>query len=120
MSNGSTQFRLDDALYLTDGGMETTLTFLQGVDLPCFASFPLLDTPAGRKHLERYFEPYLRLATQKGIGFILDTPTWRANADWGEKLGILARSAERGEPSRRRVGAGHGSTRCREGRFPWR
>ena len=28
---------------LTDGGMETTLVFLEGLELPCFASFPLLE-----------------------------------------------------------------------------
>lgn len=77
----------EGAIFLTDGGLETSLIFLEGVDLPCFASFPLLLSSEGRKKLERYFEPYLRLAQERKVGFILDTPTWRANPDWGEKLG---------------------------------
>ena len=64
--------------------------FLDGVELPAFAAFPLLADEEGRQRLRRYFEPYLRLATERGAGFVLDTPTWRANADWGEKLGYGA------------------------------
>jgi homocysteine S-methyltransferase len=76
-----------DAVFLTDGGLETTLVFHEGIDLPCFAAFPLLLTEAGRARLERYFTPYIRTALDRGVGFILDTPTWRANPDWGAKLG---------------------------------
>jgi homocysteine S-methyltransferase len=76
------------AVFLTDGGLETTLVFLEGVNLPCFAAFPLLLSENGRRQLERYFEPYLRTAQEHQVGFILDTPTWRANTDWGEKLGF--------------------------------
>jgi S-methylmethionine-dependent homocysteine/selenocysteine methylase len=78
----------DGAVFLTDGGLETTLVFLEGIDLPCFAAFPLLLSEIGRRQLERYFEPYLRTARERQVGFILDTPTWRANPDWGEKLGF--------------------------------
>jgi S-methylmethionine-dependent homocysteine/selenocysteine methylase len=78
----------DGAVFLTDGGLETTLVFLEGVDLPCFAAFPLLLSENGRLQLERYFEPYLRTARERQVGFILDTPTWRANPDWGERLGF--------------------------------
>jgi homocysteine S-methyltransferase len=75
------------AVFLTDGGLETTLVFHEGLNLPCFAAFPLLLSESGRQQLERYFEPYLRTARERRIGFILDTPTWRANADWGARLG---------------------------------
>lgn len=78
----------DGAVFLTDGRLETTLVFLEGVDLPCFAAFPLLLSENGRWQLDRYFEPYLRTARERQVGFILDTPTWRANRDWGEKLGF--------------------------------
>jgi homocysteine S-methyltransferase len=67
--------------------METVLTFQRGIDLPCFASFPLLDTPEGREELRRYYESFVELAAERGLTAILDTPTWRANADWGAKLG---------------------------------
>ena len=73
--------------YLMDGGLETTLVFLDGIDLPDFAAFPLLDTEPGRDALRRYFTPYLELAGRTGSGMVLDTPTWRANLDWGARLG---------------------------------
>jgi S-methylmethionine-dependent homocysteine/selenocysteine methylase len=73
--------------YITDGGLETTLMFLEGIDLPNLAAFPLALTDAGRATLARYFEPYLVEARTREIGFVLDTPTWRANPDWAAKLG---------------------------------
>ncbi len=74
-------------LALTDGGIETTLIFKQGFDLPCFASFPLLASDEGRAGLADYFGPLLELAGETGLPFVLDTVTWRANPDWGEQLG---------------------------------
>jgi homocysteine S-methyltransferase len=79
--------QLNDQVFLTDGGLETYLIFIEGVDLPGFASFPLVMNKAGRDRLRSYFEPYLRTAQQRGAGFVLDTATWRANADWGARLG---------------------------------
>jgi homocysteine S-methyltransferase len=76
-----------DSVYLTDGGLETTLVFLDGLALPDFAAFPLLDSDDGRGHLARYFTPYLDVAESHGTGFVLDTATWRANPDWGTRLG---------------------------------
>src|SRR4051794_14656856 len=72
---------------ITDGGMETTLVFHEGVELPEFAAFPLLDRTDGRAALRRYFEPYFSVARAHGARFQLDTPTWRANRDWGARLG---------------------------------
>lgn len=78
----------DDRLFLSDGGLETTLIYLDGVDLPHFAAFALLAQPAGHERLRRYYEPYLSLAAlTPGAGFVLETPTWRANPDWGRLLG---------------------------------
>jgi homocysteine S-methyltransferase len=79
--------QLDGSPFLADGGLETTLVFHDGIDLPCFAAFTLLGDETGRTALRRYFEPYLRLAVDRQVGFILDTATWRANADWGAELG---------------------------------
>jgi homocysteine S-methyltransferase len=73
--------------FITDGGLETTLIFRRGIDLPCFAAFDLLKDDAGREELREYFRPYLALAHARGVGFLLDTATWRANPDWGERLG---------------------------------
>ncbi|MBN9511526.1 MAG: homocysteine S-methyltransferase family protein [Alphaproteobacteria bacterium] len=82
--------QLEGAIFLTDGGLETHLVFQEGKELPCFAAFPLLATEEGREQMARYFAPYLRIAGERGAGFILDTPTWRANPDWGSKLGYDA------------------------------
>ena len=72
-----------DRPFLTDGGLETTLVFHQGFELPDFAAFPLLDSEEGRAGLAAYYTPYLDLAERMNTGFVLDTPTWRANLDWG-------------------------------------
>jgi homocysteine S-methyltransferase len=79
--------QLAERMLLTDGGMETTLIFIDGLELPCFASFPLLEHDDGRSALTRYFEPYLALARRHGTGFVLEANTWRANPAWGERLG---------------------------------
>ena len=47
--------QLSDKLFLTDGGMETTLIFHEGVNLPYFASFDLLNSDEGRAHVTRYY-----------------------------------------------------------------
>jgi S-methylmethionine-dependent homocysteine/selenocysteine methylase len=79
--------QLDGGLFLTDGGLETTLIFHHGVELPHFAAFDLLRTIEGREMLRDYHRPYIAAAQANGYGFILDGPTWRASADWGAKLG---------------------------------
>jgi homocysteine S-methyltransferase len=82
-------------LVITDGGMETTLIFHDGIELPEFAAFPLLDSPGGRAALERYFEPYFAIARAHGARFQLDTPTWRANRDRGAPLGYDCAALDR-------------------------
>ena len=72
---------------LTDAGIETVLLFDEGLDLPCFAAFPLVDTEPGRDALRRYYAPFLELARDRRTGFVLSAPTWRANPDWGQQLG---------------------------------
>jgi homocysteine S-methyltransferase len=77
-------------LFLTDGGLETSLIFLEGEDLPLFAAFTLLRDGAGRDKLKAYFRPYADLAVANRSGFLLESPTWRANPDWAEQLGYSA------------------------------
>jgi homocysteine S-methyltransferase len=79
--------QLTGGTFLSDGGIETTFIFHEGMELPHFASFVLLANKQGRQRLKNYYVRYLMLAQKYGVGFILDTPTWRANADWGTKLG---------------------------------
>ncbi len=76
-----------DATFLTDGGLETTLIFLEGFDLPCFASFDLLKDERGYLALKEYYLRYLNIAKDFGFGYVLESPTWRANPDWIEKTG---------------------------------
>lgn len=79
--------QLDGELFLTDGGLETTLIWGEHLDLPHFAAFDLLRRPEGVDALRRYFSRYLAIAQANHAGFILESPTWRASADWGDKLG---------------------------------
>lgn len=76
-----------ESVFLTDGGLETTLIFHQGIELPLFAAFPLLLTADGKQVLQNYYRTYLSIAQQYKTGFVLEAPTWRANSDWGLKLG---------------------------------
>ena len=66
--------QLDGSLFLTDGGLETTLIFLDGLDLPQFAAFDLLKDDEGTETLRRYFRQYAKLAVDNGTGFVLESP----------------------------------------------
>ena len=82
--------QLGDKLFLTDGGMETTLIFHQGFNLPEFAAFDLLKDAFGYEALAKYYRNYAQLAQQHQVGFILESVTWRASRDWGQKIGYSA------------------------------
>ena len=72
---------------LTDAGLETVLIFDEGIELPEFAAFPLVDGDDGRAALRRYYTSFVELARDRGVPLVLSTPTWRANPDWGRLLG---------------------------------
>ena len=74
--------------------METTLIFRDGLELPDFASFVLLDDPVGVAALRSYYAAYIAIAKRHGVGIVLDTPTWRANPDWGARLGYSAEALD--------------------------
>lgn len=76
--------------FLTYTGMETDLIFTQGVDLPGFASFPLLETPKGRAHLARYATDLAAIAARSNLGVILESATWVANTNRASALGYDA------------------------------
>ena len=75
---------------LTDAGLETVLVFEEGIELPQFAAFPLVDSEEGRAALGRYYRPFLELARDRQVPLVLSAPTWRANDDWGRLLGYEA------------------------------
>ena len=79
--------QLSDTVFLTDGGIETTLIFQEGLELPYFSAFHLLQDKIGRDALRRYYERHIGIAKAAGAGFVLESPTWRASTDWGDKLG---------------------------------
>lgn len=87
--------QLDGGLFLTDGGIETTLIFHDGFELPYFAAFYLLKEDAGRAGLADYFRRHAEVARQAGTGFILESATWRASPDWAEKLGYSPEELQR-------------------------
>ncbi len=94
------------APFLTDGGIETTLIFHEGYDLPHFAAYDLLTRDGGEDALRRYFEPYVQIALDREVGIVLETPTWRANPDWARASRALAGAAGRPQPPRRRAARG--------------
>ena len=82
--------QMTDRLFTTDGGLETTLIFHDGIELPAFAAFDMFSRPGGRERLLAYYDRYAALAHARGLGFILESPTWRANRDWGAQIGYDA------------------------------
>lgn len=86
--------QLQNRLFATDGGLETTLIFHDGIDLPAFAAFDLLKTAEGTARLQKYYAQYTGLAKHHGLGMVLEAPTWRANRDWGALLGYDKQALE--------------------------
>ena len=84
-----------DSPWPADAGLETVMIFLEGLELPQFASFVLLDSTEGRAALTRYFDRFLPLAEKGGTGFVLDTATWRANMGWADAMGMDAPAIRR-------------------------
>jgi len=82
--------QLSGDLFLTDGGLETTLIFHDGFELPEFAAFDLLNHEEGREALRKYFRTYIDIAKKYSVGIVLESPTWRTSVDWGTKLGYSA------------------------------
>jgi S-methylmethionine-dependent homocysteine/selenocysteine methylase len=94
--------QLGNSLFMTDGGLETTLIYHEGMQLPHFAAFDLLKDEAGTEDLRRYFMRYARIARARGMGIVLEAPTWRANPDWAAKLGYDATTLA--DANRRAIG----------------
>jgi len=74
--------QLDGGLFLSDGGLETTLIFLEGVALPHFAAFVLLRNDSGRDRLRAYYRPYLERRQPRPM----------PGLSWRRQLGARART----------------------------
>ncbi len=82
--------QMRDEIFLTDGGLETTLLFHEGLELPGFTTFPLFYDEKAVAVMREYFRRHAALARDNEFGFILESATWRSNSDWGAKLGFSA------------------------------
>ena len=87
--------QLGNVSFITDGGLETTLIYHDGVDLPHFAAFVLLDDSERKAIVDRYFARYAEIGRAHDVGVVLESATWRANPDWGAKLGYDAAALAR-------------------------
>jgi len=79
-----------DRLTITDAGLETWLVFHRGVDLPHFAAFDLLRHADGVALMRDWYRRFGHIARAHGQALLLESPTWRANPDWGRRLGYDA------------------------------
>lgn len=79
-----------DKNFLVYAGTGTDLIFNHGVELPGFASFPLLEKPETRKILANQMRDLAQLSAELDMGCILDAPTWMANSDRAAPLGYTA------------------------------
>ena len=82
-------------MFVTDGGLETTLVFHEELELPEFAAFVLLEQKEGLETLDKYFHEYMKIARSVNAPLILESVTWRANPDWATKLGYSAGQLDR-------------------------
>lgn len=73
--------------YLTDAGIETDLIFNHGIAIREFASHTLLETKEGRDAITSYLRGFISLAAEMGVGYILDSQTWKAHQHWADDLG---------------------------------
>lgn len=87
--------QLKERVFISDGGLETTLVFEHGFDLPEFASFAILKEKRGREVMHDYYLPYIDLAKQNQFGFIFESATWRASKGWGDKIGYSVQDLEK-------------------------
>ena len=75
------KYRRDSALtsasFFTDGGLETTLLYLDGIPLKHCAAFDLLNTAEGSKSLLSYFRKYGEMSKRLKENMWLEAPTWR-------------------------------------------
>jgi len=79
--------QLNGDKFLTDGGLETTLIFHEGLELPEFAACDLLKNGDGRVQLYKYYSAYAAIARDHKVGIVLESATWRTSSEWGKKLG---------------------------------
>lgn len=71
---------------LSDGGLDSFMTFEKGFDHPLFSTVRLVEGAEGRTALTAYSERQTALARKTVCGFVMDTPTWPAGMAWAAYL----------------------------------
>lgn len=87
--------QLGGRTFISEAGFETDLVFHHGIDLPHFATFPLLESADHRATIRTYFQSVIDLARRDDTGVVIETATWRASSDWGALLGYDADALDR-------------------------
>jgi S-methylmethionine-dependent homocysteine/selenocysteine methylase len=104
-------------IFITDGGTETDLIYSRGFELPCFASFHLLNDAEGHAAIKDYYREHAAITKKYDVGFILDSLTYRASSDWADDLGYttqgLAEMNHKAIDLLREVGREFESDSCR-------
>ena len=80
---------------LTDSGLETWLVFHRNVELPDVAAVPWLDDAQGGALLVGVLPRPPSPGPRRGSRHGLETPTRRADPDWGARLGYDAVALDR-------------------------
>lgn len=82
--------QLGNDIFACYTGMDTDLLYNRGIDLPGFASYPLLSNPEHKNILREYYSNLVDFGREQNVGVILDAVTWVANRDRGAELGYTA------------------------------
>lgn len=78
--------QLGNDIFACYTGMDTDIIYKRGIDLPGFASYPLLSTLEGKNIIREYYTNLVTLARELSVAVILDSVTWVANRDRGADL----------------------------------
>ena len=80
--------QLGGGMFITDSGLAEYLMFKRDTEVPHGAAIDTLRRMDGADLIEDYFAPYFEIARARGVGFIMETPTWRASPDWCQRAGF--------------------------------
>lgn len=79
-----------DQRFLVFAATGTDLIFNRGVELPGFASFPLVEDPDVQPIIVDQMRELMKVSAESELGCIIDTLTWMANRDRAAPLGYDA------------------------------
>jgi homocysteine S-methyltransferase len=79
---------VEDPLFLTEAGIETTLMYKNGWELQHFCLFERMREDRFMADLEAYHRRLIEVALERGVGHLLDGVHYRASPDWSAKLNM--------------------------------